>query len=389
MKKSSKKDWPIVAICYDFDKTLSPKDMQEFSLLPKLKCDAKEFWTESNEFAKKASIDKILSYMKLILEKAKSCHVPLKESDFNEMGRDIVLFDGVETWFDRINKIAEKLELNVEHYIISAGLKEIIEGSSIAKNFTHIYASSFYYAEYDEPIWPGQVVNYTTKTQYLFRISKNCLDLSDEDQINEFVPEDERRIPFKNFIYIGDSETDIPAMRIIKNSGGTSIGVYNKETGNLDKVRKLLENGRIDFFAPADYTEKSQIENIVESVLNKIKAQSVMKKLAEAQGSFVDKLDDIEYLYYYTEDYLDDNELSIDELKYIKKQANQMLQRKKRKLINEETWVPKETGEKFIGETKAMFNTLFQDKEKKINESNNKKSDAKQLNVGTNQDPTD
>lgn len=182
------------------------------------------FWQESNAYAEKNGMDRILAYMKLILDKAGN-DIRITESDFKKLGKSIELFSGVETWFERINDIAKEMEINVEHYIISAGLKEIIEGTPIAKFFTEIYASAFAYGTYKQPIWPKQVVNYTSKTQYLFRISKDCLDLSDEDSINEFKPDAERRIPFRNFIYIGDSETDIPAMKIVKKGGGTSIGV--------------------------------------------------------------------------------------------------------------------------------------------------------------------
>ena len=261
----------VVAICYDFDKTLSPQDMQNFALIPKLKCDIESFWRASNEYSKKHGMDKILAYMRLIIDKAEENGVRITLSDFKELGRDIELFAGVESWFKRINAEAGKLGIEVEHYIISAGLKEIIEGTSIAENFTGIYASSFAYDSCGRPVWPSQVVNYTSKTQYLFRISKNCLDLSDEDAVNEFMPDEKRRIPFKNFIYIGDSETDIPAMNIIKRGGGTSIGVYNPHTGNAERVKKLLKEQRIDYLMPADYSEGKELEELVKRVLKNIK----------------------------------------------------------------------------------------------------------------------
>ena len=190
-----KTSWPIVAICYDFDKTLSPKDMQNFGLIPKLGCKVSAFWKASNKIAQEQGMDKILAYMKLIVDKAQSREEKIAREDFNALGKTIELFPGVDSWFERINKIAESLEINVEHYIISAGLKEIIEGTTIAKFFTGIYASEFYYDQYGKPMWPCQVVNYTTKTQYLFRINKNCLDMSDEDSVNQYIPNEERRIP--------------------------------------------------------------------------------------------------------------------------------------------------------------------------------------------------
>lgn len=269
---------PIVAICYDFDKTLSPQDMQNFGLIPKLNCDVAEFWNKSNEYAEKEGMDKILAYMKMILNKAGN-DVRITEEDFKELGKDIQLFPGVESWFDRINAIGERLGLNIEHYIISAGLKEIIEGTPIADKFTEIYASSFAYGTYGQPVWPRQVVNYTSKTQYLFRISKDCLDLSDEDAVNDFLTDDERRIPFRNFIYIGDSGTDIPAMKIVKSGGGTSIGVYNPESGNYARVAGLLRQQRIDYLAPADYSEGSAMEKLTTAILVKISANETLVQI--------------------------------------------------------------------------------------------------------------
>ena len=260
-RKKIEDDKPIVAICYDFDKTLSPKDMQEYTLFPKLEIDAKSFWEESNSFAVKNGMDKILSYMKLIVKLAKEREeaLSLVKKDFTKMGKGVELFDGLDTWFERINTYAASLNLVVEHYVISAGLKEIIEGTSIAKHFTEIYASCFVYTKSGIPIWPKQVVNYTQKTQYLFRINKDCRDLSDEESINETIPDNLRRIPFRNFIYIGDSETDIPAMKVVKKEKGQAIGVYNP-TKNVTNVCDLLCDDRINYFAPADYREGSMLE---------------------------------------------------------------------------------------------------------------------------------
>ncbi len=273
---------PIVAICYDFDKTLSPQDMQNFALIPKINCDVQQFWKASNDYAEKHGMDKILAYMKMILDKA-GTEVRITEEDFKELGKDIELYAGVESWFERINAIADKIGLNVEHYIISAGLKEIISGTPVAKYFTEIYASSFAYGTYGQPVWPRQVVNYTSKTQYLFRISKDCLDLADEDSVNEYKPDDERRIPFRNFIYIGDSETDIPAMKIVKTGGGTSVGVYNPSLSNYGRVTRLLQQQRIDYLAPADYSKGGETEKLISAILSKIKATEDLIRLNRRQ----------------------------------------------------------------------------------------------------------
>ena len=362
-------DWPIVAICYDFDKTLSPKDMQEFGLIPKLKCNAKSFWKESNKMAKDNGMDKILAYMKVIIDKANGLgdKVRIKREDFNELGKTIKLFNGVESWFYRINAIAKELEINVEHYIISAGLKEIIEGTSIADCFTQVYASEFYYNQYGAPCWPCQVVNYKSKTQYLFRISKNCLDLSDEDKINDYIPHNARRIPLRRFIYIGDSETDIPAMKIVKQGGGTSIGVYNPEKCNLDRVTRLLKQERIDFLMPADYSEGSKIENIVKSVLKKVKADSYLSGYNSRQEAFVDKLDEVSDFVDYTEDFLYSDDSDENGLKSLKKQGKKILRRMKKETEREFAEIGgKKEIEVYMKQRVEKMLELFDKKEKKL-----------------------
>lgn len=334
-KKISRKytnNWPIVAICYDFDKTLSPKDMQEFGLIPKLDCSSTDFWDESNGMAKREGMDKILAYMWTIIKRARET-ARITEKDFNKLGSGIELFPGVDTWFERINNIAAELHINVEHYIISAGLKEIIKGTSIAKYFEEIYASSFLYdVQYKNPIWPRQVVNYTTKTQYLFRINKNCLDLSDEDAVNDYKEDKERRIPFRNFIYIGDSETDIPAMKIVKNGGGVSIGVYNPQTKNMDRVRKLLNQERIDFLMPADYSEGSRIEKLVEATLQKINANNVLISLNNRQKQYVEHLEYAEELIEYTDNFIDRESLDSEDISNMRSQARRLMKRVRRQL---------------------------------------------------------
>ncbi|PWM71587.1 MAG: hypothetical protein DBX59_08445 [Bacillota bacterium] len=354
------KNKPVVAICYDFDKTLSPKDMQTFSLLPKLNCPAEEFWAESNEFAKKQGVDKILAYMYLILHKAQAARVRLSEQDFKDMGREIELFSGVEGWFDRIDAYAEKLGVAVEHYIISAGLKEIISGTAIADKFTEIYASSFIYDEYGAPEWPRQVVNYTTKTQYLFRISKNSLDLSDEDTVNRYIPDGERRIPFQNFIYIGDSETDIPAMKIVKNGGGTSVGVYNAKNGDMDRARALLQQRRVDYLLPADYSEGSILERTVQSVMRKIGTDEELGAFNERQLSYAEALGQAEQLKQYIA-----AAASGETAAGLKKYAERFLEGLRKKLRDYDDTVPAEVSERFISEKKAEVKALIAEKTEK------------------------
>lgn len=363
-----KNNWPIVAMCYDFDKTLSPKDMQNFGLIPKLGCKINSFWKESNKIAKEYGMDKILTYMKLIVDKAQSRNKKLAREDFKNLGKTIELFAGVDTWFERINKIAETLEINVEHYIISAGLKEIIEGTPIAKYFTQIYASEFYYDQYGRPMWPCQVVNYTTKTQYLFRINKNCLDLSDEESVNQFIPDEARRIPISNFIYIGDSETDIPAMKIVKQGGGTSIGVYNPINCDLDKVKLLLKQNRIDYLMPADYSANSRIEKVVSSILSEIHAKFELNYLHSQQREFITDLEDVDEFTEYTEQFLSDGDLSLEDIDRVEKQSKKIIKKLKKEIINTHAKVGGTTEiDLFVAKKQEYLKHKFDEKRKKIN----------------------
>lgn len=193
-----------------------------------------------------------------------------------EFGSKVELFPGVKTWFERINKYGEKHGVEVEHYIISSGLKEMIEGTVIANKFKKIYASSFYYDDDGVAIWLAQVVNYTDKTQFLFRIEKGVLDVNDQ-QVNTFFKQNELRIPFRNMVYIGDSDTDIPCMKLVNTNGGHSIGVYNSETNDKSKVFKMLSENRIKYFAPADYSENSKLEQLVFKIIDRTKANEILE----------------------------------------------------------------------------------------------------------------
>ena len=259
---------PIVAIMYDFDKTLSPKDMQEYGFIEGLGMNSEEFWEKSRLNMVNHNMDQILAYMLTILQEAKG-RMPLTRSLFNKLGRDVKLFDGLETWFDRMNLYGEKLGLEIEHYIISSGLKEIIEGTEIAHKFKEIYAAEYCYNEKDIPIWPAMAVNYTSKTQFLFRINKGVLDVTEHNGLNESTPDNKKRIPFRNMIYVGDGLTDVPCMKLVKMNGGHSIAVYSEDRSIADS---LISQDRVDFVVKADYRENSDMEKTVYTILNQIDA---------------------------------------------------------------------------------------------------------------------
>ncbi len=259
---------PVVAMMYDFDKTLCSKNMQEYSFIPNMGLSEEEFWTAANELSKSLQMDGILAYMWLMINESKKNSKSIHRKDFVKLGKALEFYDGVSEWFDRINEYGREVGVQVEHYIISSGLREIIEGSSIYKKFKDVYACEYMYDENDIACWPKNVVNYTTKTQFLFRINKGVSDLSDDKTLNDFVPEDERRVPFRNMIYIADGITDVPCMKLVKINGGYSIAVYQKK--KKDQANELLKNDRVNFVAQANYKEGSELDKLVKDVISEI-----------------------------------------------------------------------------------------------------------------------
>ena len=260
---------PIGALIYDFDKTLSPKDMQEYSFLPGIKVEPERFWGLCRNFSLDHGMDGVLTYMYLMKKMAQG-ELDLSREKLRELGRDVEFFPGVETWFDRINAIGEANGVTVEHYIISSGLTEIIQGSAIGDKFKAIFAASFCYDAAGQPVWPSTAVNYTNKTQYLFRINKGIHDITNDRDLNAYTPEYLRRIPFTNMIYVGDGPTDVPCMKMTKQKGGYSIVVH--APGKTDAADDMLLQGRVDFSVEADYSEGSEIEQVVTMLMRRILA---------------------------------------------------------------------------------------------------------------------
>lgn len=269
----SKPAKPIVAIMYDFDKTLSTKDMQEYGFIPNLGITSQQFWGGVEDFRESENMDPILGYMRYMLKKASEKGLPVTRETFVSLGNGIEYFPGVEEWFERINDYGKENGVEIEHYIISSGIKEIIEGSSVNKYFKQVYACEFLYED-GVAVWPKLAVNYTNKTQFLFRINKGVLDIWDDKRLNMFVPENERRIPFRNMIYIGDGLTDVPCMKLVKSNNGQSIAVFNK----CEKITasRLMAEERVNFITEADYTVGSELDGIVKTIIEKI---SVVEKL--------------------------------------------------------------------------------------------------------------
>ncbi|MEG0239055.1 MAG: HAD family hydrolase [Anaerorhabdus sp.] len=270
-----------VALMYDFDKTLSPRDMQEFTFIPSLGYKTTSaFWADVTAIAKENKMDAILAYMYMMLKKSQDNSKSIRKQDFKDLGKDIEYYPGVLTWFDRINEIGKGLGLDVEHYIISSGLTEVIEGTPIAKKFKKIYACKFYYDENGVAKWPSLVVNYTTKTQYIFRINKQILDENEDKALNQYTKEEDRPIPFKHMIYIGDGLTDVPCMKLVKENGGKSIVVYNKKKKDTkDLAQSLIEQNRANYMSVSDYSSSKEMEKLVEKIFKQMKADIELEKM--------------------------------------------------------------------------------------------------------------
>ncbi len=259
-----------MAICYDFDGTLAPGNMQEYGFVKKLNMTPSKFWETANGLARDQKGDEILTYMKVTIDESRKRNLPITREDFQSYGKDITFFPGVETYFDRINKYARAKGIKLQHFIISSGLKEMLEGTSIANKFTEIYASTFLYDASGAAVWPAMVLNYTSKTQYLYRINKGCLDVTDIEGVNRRIEKECKPLPFENMIYIGDGNTDIPCMSMLNKAGGHTLAVYKE--GQKERAFKLNRDGRAHMVALADYREGKKIDQFIKAVIDKIAA---------------------------------------------------------------------------------------------------------------------
>lgn len=267
------------ALIYDFDDTLSPGNMQEYNFIPAVGRSNQEFWEESSRVAREQDGDPILAYMHMMIHSARSSGKSLRRKAFRESGQRITLFNGVEQWFGRINSYALGKGIHLQHYINSSGLREMIEGCSIAHEFKKIYACSFLYDVDGIAYWPAVAVNYTNKTQFIFKINKGIEEVYESKRINEFIEEEKRPIPFRRMIYIGDGNTDIPCMKLVKQQGGHSIAVYDPAREELRApTEKLIEDGRINFACPADYSEGTVLDRVIHAIIDKIAADEAVKK---------------------------------------------------------------------------------------------------------------
>ena len=270
---------PIVALIYDYDGTLSPGNMQEFGFIQALGETKEEFWEKSNSLAVDQDASDVLSYMKMMYDEARTKGISLRREDFGRFGRGIDFFEGVREWFSLVNAYGAEHGVRVEHYINSSGLKEMIEGTVIAREFKHIFAGTYIYNAEGVAVWPGIAVDYTNKTQFLFKINKGIFSARDSKMVNASMAEDKKRVPFSHMIYFGDGETDVPSMKVVGMFGGNPIAVYDPQNEKKRAVAaKLKRQGRVRFVAPAVYTRDSKAFKIVCAIIDKIRADFVLQE---------------------------------------------------------------------------------------------------------------
>jgi len=260
-----------VALIYDFDGTLAAGNMQEYDFIPTVGKSNREFWNDSNRTAMEQDADPVLTYMYKMIHEARNAGLSLRKEAFRASGAKITLFDGVEEWFSRINAYGKSKGITIHHYINSSGLKEMIEGTAIAGEFRRIYACSFLYDVDGVAYWPAVAINYTNKTQFIFKINKGVESVYDSTQVNRFIPEERRPVQFKHMIYFGDGTTDIPCMRLVKAQGGHSIAVYQPDSASGRKASEtLLRDNRVSHICPADYRTGSHIDTLVKTIIDKM-----------------------------------------------------------------------------------------------------------------------
>ena len=270
---------PIIALIYDFDGTLSPGNMQEFGFIQAIGQTPEEFWSKSDGIAIGQDASNILAYMKLMFDEARKSGITLTRDGFKKYGADIKLYEGVREWFRNVDRYGKERGVVIEHYINSSGLKEIIEGSPIANAFKHIFAGSFIYDENGVAEWPGIAVDFTAKTQYLFKIQKGIFSSRDAQKVNESMADEAKRIPFTHMIYFGDGDTDVPSMKLVSMFGGNAIAVFDpSRPKKKETAQKLLRQGRVNFITPASYTKDSRTFRLVCAIIDKIKADNELRK---------------------------------------------------------------------------------------------------------------
>lgn len=256
-----------IALIYDFDFTLCSGDAPTFNLFPLYGLD-KTFYDEINGYCKEDNMEGIISLLYYLQKRARQQGKPLTKEILCNCGKDLSFYPGVDTWFERINNFGKENGFEIEHYLISSGILEIIEGNEIAKKFKKIFASCYHYDENGFADWPLSVVNYTNKTQFIYRINRGILNNVDDKILNGYIPREKRVIPYKNMIYIGDGFTDVPSMKTMNEKKGYAVAVYCEKD---ETAKKLFESGRCNCAMQANYEEGSELDTAIKKRILSLK----------------------------------------------------------------------------------------------------------------------
>jgi haloacid dehalogenase-like hydrolase len=281
-----------IGIVYDYDQTLSPAYMQDDVIFPAFGIHAEKFWRRCAELVQEQGYDQELAYMKSLLDYLAVDRPTNKQ--LQELGANMSLYRGLPEMFDEFQEgllTPEQVEtgIRVEHYVVSSGLKVLIEGSRIRPYLRAVFGCEYAEDAEGRITFPKRVISHTQKTQYLFRINKGLLDMSQD--VNDHMPDDVRPIPFRNMIYIGDGPTDVPCFTIMKKNGGHAIAVYNPDDPERASFRKCFDLAtraeRVRHIAPADYRRNSHLRLLLEEMVREIVDRVLAERKASAEAGIV------------------------------------------------------------------------------------------------------
>ncbi len=281
----------IIGIVYDYDQTLSPTYMQDEVLFPKFGINPSEFWKRCKILVEEQGYESELAYLKAIIDYLEMDGP--SNADLEELGRGLQFFPGLPEMFEELDAVLSDehraMGVRIEHYIVSSGIKALIDGSRLRPYCKEIFGCEFAENAAGRISFPRRVISHTSKTQYLFRINKGMLDPAED--VNDHMPDHLRPIPFPNMVYLGDGPTDVPCFTVMKRFGGHSIAVYNPDDRTRTSFRKAYQlagvAGRIKHIAPADYRAGSHLRLLLEETVLEIASRIVEARRREIQENTV------------------------------------------------------------------------------------------------------
>jgi hypothetical protein len=280
-----------IAVVYDYDQTLSPTYMQDEVLFPAYGIDPARFWKKSQQLVRDEGWESELAYLKTLLDSLPMD--PPTNEDLVRLGANLKFYPGLPEMFGELNSLLNDahhaIGIRIEHYILSSGMKALIDGSALKPFVKEIFGCEFATDSHGRITFPKRVISHTQKTQYLFRINKGLLDLSQD--VNDHMPQELRPVPFPNMIYVGDGPTDVPCFTVMKQFGGQSIAVYNPNDPTLNSFRKCYQlsahANRIKHIAPSDYRSGSHLRLILDEMIREIANRMLRHRHEEIEESRV------------------------------------------------------------------------------------------------------